>query len=64
VTLLTAHKILITTAIVFFFGFAAWEFKDYLDTANRWSMLGAAFYLLVAVGFCLYFRSLKKWARL
>src|ERR1043166_6008928 len=63
-TLLTAHKILITTAIVFFFGFAAWEFKDYLDTANRWSILRAAFYLLVAVGFCIYFRSMKKCARL
>ena len=62
--LLTAHKILITTAVVFFFGFAAWEFKDYLDTANQWSMLGAAFYLLVAVGFSIYLRSLKKWARL
>ena len=62
--LLTAHKILITTAVVFFFGFAAWEFKDYLDTENRWSMLSAAFYLLVAVGFSIYLWSLKKWARL
>ncbi len=62
--LLTAHKILITTAVVFFFGFAAREFKDYLDTANRWSMLGAAFYLLVAFGFSIYLWSLKKWARL
>ncbi len=62
--LLTAHKILIATAIVFFFGFAVWEFKNYLDTASRWSMIGAAFYFLVAVGFVLYLRSLKKWARL
>lgn len=62
--LLTAHKILITTAVVFFCGFAAWEFKNYLETANRWSMLGAAFYLLVAVGFAVYLASLKKWVRL
>ncbi|HEY1267793.1 MAG TPA: hypothetical protein VGH16_11100 [Candidatus Binatia bacterium] len=62
--LLTAHKILITTAVVFFFGFAAWEFKDYLDTANRWSIAGAVFYFLVAVGFSIYLRSLKKWAQL
>ena len=63
-TLLTAHKILITTAVIFFFGFAAWEFKDYVDTANRWSILGAAFYLLVAVGFAVYLKSLTRWARL
>jgi hypothetical protein len=62
-TLLTAHKILISTAVVFFFGFSFWEFKNYLDTADRWSMLGAGFYLLVAVGFGVYFKSLKRWAR-
>ena len=63
-TLLTAHKILISTAVVFFFGFAFWEFKNYLDTADHWSILSALFYLVVAVAFAVYLRSLKKWARL
>ena len=62
--LLTAHKILIASAAVFFFGFAFWELKDYLETANGWSMLGAVFYLLVAAGFAIYFKSLRKWAQL
>ena len=62
--LLTAHKILIATAAAFFFAFAFWELKDYLDTANGWSMAGAVFYLLVACGLAVYFKSLRKWAQL
>lgn len=62
--LLTAHKILISTAVVFFFGFAAWEFKNYLETASGWSMAGAIFYLLIACGLAVYLKSLTKWVRL
>jgi hypothetical protein len=62
--LLTAHKILIATAAVFFFLFAFWEFKDYLDTANDWSMAGAVFYMLVAAALAVYFKSLRKWTQL
>lgn len=62
--LLTAHKILISTAVVFFFGFALWEFKDYAETANGWSIAGGLFYLAVACGFGIYLRSLTKWVRL
>ena len=62
--LLTAHKILIATAAVFFFAFAFWELKDYHETSNGWSMIGAVFYLLVAAALALYFKSLRKWARL
>ena len=62
-TLLTAHKILITTTVVFFFGFALWELRNYSDTGNLWAALRGALYLLVAVGFGFYLRRLKKWIK-
>jgi len=62
--LLTAHKILIASAAVFFFAFSFWELKDYRETANGWSVIGAVFYLLVAVALAVYFKSLRKWAQL
>jgi hypothetical protein len=63
VTLLTAHKILISTAILFFFGFALWELRNYFDTGNLWAIFRGFLYLLVAVGFGFYLRSLKYWYR-
>ena len=60
-TLLTAHKILIATAVVFFFGFGLWELRNYFAAENPWAMLRAGIYLLVAAGFGFYLRTLKKW---
>lgn len=62
-TLLTAHKILISTAVLFFFGFALWELRNYFDTGNLWAIFRGFLYLLVAVGFGFYLRSLKYWYR-
>ena len=62
-TLLTAHKILISTAVLFFFGFALWELRNYFDTGDLWAIFRSFLYLLVAVGFGLYLRSLKYWYR-
>ncbi|MGH7769475.1 MAG: hypothetical protein ACREQP_18670 [Candidatus Binatia bacterium] len=62
-TLLTAHKILISTAVVFFFGFGLWEMRDYLDTENGWAAFRGALYFLVSVGFLIYLTSLKKWIK-
>lgn len=62
-TLLTAHKILISTAALFFFGFALWELRNYFDTGNLWAIFRGFLYLLVAVGFGFYLRSLKYWYR-
>ena len=62
-TLLTAHRILISTAVVFFFGFALWELRNYFDTRNLWAIFRGFLYLLVAVGFGFYLRSLKYWYR-
>ena len=62
-TLLTAHRILISTAVVFFFGFALWELRNYFDSGNLWAIFRGFLYLLVAVGFGFYLRSLKYWYR-
>jgi hypothetical protein len=58
--LLTAHKILISTAAVFFFFFALWELRNYFDTGEVSAVFRAALYLLVAVGFGVYFKSLDR----
>ena len=60
VRLLTAHKILISTAAVFFFFFALWELRNYFDTGEAWAGFRAALYLVVAVGFGVYFGSLDR----
>jgi hypothetical protein len=62
-TLLTAHKILISTAVVFFFGFALWQWRNYLDTENIWSAVQGVLYLVVALAFAIYLKSLKKWVK-
>ncbi len=62
-TLLTAHKILISTAVLFFFGFALWELRNYFDSGDLWAIFRGFLYLLVAVGFGFYLRSLKYWYR-
>ncbi|HEY2987153.1 MAG TPA: hypothetical protein VGL11_05465 [Candidatus Binatia bacterium] len=59
-TLITAHKILISTAVVFFFGFALWEWRNYLETENAWAAVQGVLYLAVSVGFGIYLASLKK----
>lgn len=58
--LLTAHKILISTATVFFFFFALWELRNYFDGADSWAVFRAILYFVVAVGFGIYFRKLDR----
>ena len=60
-TLLTAHRILISTAVVFFFGFALWELRNYFDTGNLWATFRSALYLAASIGFGIYLKSLKHW---
>jgi hypothetical protein len=61
--LLTAHKILISTAVVFFFAFGLREMRDYLDTENAWAVFRGVLYILVALGFAVYLKSLKRWIK-
>jgi len=62
-TLLTAHRILISAAIVFFLFLSLWELNNYLRTKDIWAGGGALVYLLVAGGFAVYLKSLKRWYR-
>ena len=41
---MTAHKILISTAAVFFFFFGLWELRNYSDTGETWAVFRAALY--------------------
>jgi hypothetical protein len=61
VRVITAHRILIGTAIVFFFFFAAWELRNYLQVGDGWAAGRSVLYFLVAVGFAVYLKSLKRW---
>lgn len=58
--LLTAHKILIGSAVVFFVFFGFWELAN--DARGEgWAAWRGALYLIVALGFGVYLRNLKRW---
>ena len=59
--LITAHRILIGTAIVFFIFFSLWELRNYWQSSNTWAAGRSILYLVVAAGFGIYFKSLKRW---
>jgi len=59
--LITAHKILIGSAAVFFVFFALWELRNYSQSGEAWAAARGGLYLLVAVGMGIY---LKKIGRL
>ena len=58
--LITAHKILIGTSIVFFIFFSGWELTNYASAGQGWALVRSLLYLGVAVGFAAYFRTLKN----
>jgi cell division protein FtsW (lipid II flippase) len=59
--LITAHKILIGSATVFFIFFALWELNRYANSNDIWAMTRSILYLLVALGFGIYLKNLKRW---
>ena len=59
--LLTAHKILIGTAVIFFLFFALWELRNHANSNEGWAVFRATLYFLVAIGFAVYFKNLKRW---
>jgi hypothetical protein len=59
--LITAHKILIGSAMVFFVFFALWELNRYSGSNDIWAMARSLLYLLVALGFGVYLKNLKRW---
>lgn len=58
--LLTAHKILIGTSVVFFMFLSHWELRNYLSGDGIWTLIRCAIYLVVAIGFGIYFWSLRN----
>lgn len=62
-SLLTAHKILIATAVIFFLGFSAWELNRYWTSQDLWAALRSATYMLTAIGFSVYLGSLRRWIK-
>jgi drug/metabolite transporter (DMT)-like permease len=58
---MTAHKILISTAVVFFLFFTFWEFRNYSNSGEAWAVLRAVLYALTSIGFAVYLKNLKRW---
>lgn len=58
-TLMTAHKILIATAILFFLGYAIWELRN-AQAGGLWALVRSGVSVVVSVGFGVYFRSLGR----
>ena len=58
--LMTAHKILIGSAIAFFVFFTIFELRSYTKTGELVDLVSGIFGLVVAVGFAVYFRRLQK----
>jgi len=58
--LLTAHKILISSTVAFFVFFAFWEYANY-SKGDAWALWRSVLYLVVAVGFGVYLKNLKRW---
>jgi hypothetical protein len=45
---------------MFFFFFGLWELRNYSDGADAWAIFRGVLYLLVAVGFAVYFKNLDR----
>ena len=58
--LLTAHKILISSAVGFFVFFAFWEYRNYAN-GDGWAVWRGCLYVIVALGFAVYLKNLKRW---
>jgi hypothetical protein len=59
-SLATAHRILITAAIVFFLGYAAWEIRRAPAPDAAGPIVRAAVSALAAAGLVLYLRRLLR----
>jgi len=59
--LITAHRILISTAVVFFIFFSLWELRNYYSGGDDWAAFRSALYLLTGIGFGVYLMNFKRW---
>jgi hypothetical protein len=63
VRLITAHRILIGAGIAFFLFYAALQLRLFVRDGATASLVQAVVAAAVAVGFVLYYRTLKRWGR-
>lgn len=62
--LITAHRILIGSAIAFFFFYAGWRLRHYVvDAGTAADLMHAAASAVIAVGLIVYYRTLRGWGR-
>jgi hypothetical protein len=59
-TLITAHKILISVSIVFFFAYALREFFIYVSQGGSASLFASILSGLAALGLLVYFRAFLR----
>jgi hypothetical protein len=57
---MTAHKILIGTATIFFLFYAGWEVRRFFGAGDVWALLRALAALAVAVALGVYFAYLAR----
>ena len=58
-SLITAHRILIGSAIALFTFYALWELQGYFSAGDAWAIARAGASGLAAAGFALYYRTIK-----
>ena len=58
--ILTAHRILISTAVAFFVFFAFWEFRN-SASGDAWATGRGCLYLVIALALGFYLKNLKRW---
>ena len=63
-SIITAHKILITTAIIFFIFYGAWEIRNYSHPGGGWALFRGMISLVAACGLGIYLRYFLKSLRL
>ena len=61
--LITAHRILIGAGIAFFLFYAVFQLRLYARDGGAAPLVHALVAAAVAVGFVLYYRTLKRWGR-
>jgi hypothetical protein len=59
-SLVAFHRVLITTGIVFCFGFAVWEVRVWRATESVGAVVLAATFFLLGIGLLLYLRRLNR----
>ena len=61
--LITAHRILIGAGIAFFLLYAVLQLRLYVRGGETAALVQAVVAVIVAVGFIVYYRTLRRWGQ-